>query len=104
MLTAELAVGELDVVWGFHVGVGEGEGLVVPCEICVLVPRAQVAYLGFTRVFFQQPLDQTVIFRCLKHNRYRRGQLNLRLPSINNPKSYPITISGLREYFLSVIS
>ena len=53
MLTAELAVGELDVVRGFHVGVGEGEGLVVPCEICVLVPRAKIAYLGFTRVFFQ---------------------------------------------------
>ena len=60
VLSAERAVGELHVVWGFDVVVGEGEGLVVPSIIGVLISRPEIDDASFGFWLAQRSADKLV--------------------------------------------
>lgn len=88
----------------FYVTVWECKILVIPSVVRILIFRAQITEFSLCKWFFEKTFYYIVVFGRLENDRYRRWQLYFRLPTkpILN-KKYPVTISGCKEYLLSLI-
>lgn len=104
MLTTKRPLWGFNVLWRFDMTVWKYKILVIPSIISVLIFRTQITQFCLSKWFFEKTFYYIVIFRRLENDGYRWWQLYFRLPtkSIFN-KMYPVTISGYKEYFLSLI-
>lgn len=96
MLAAEGPAGELHVVRGLDVGIGEDKALIVPGVVAVFVPGAEVDYPGLVPGVFEGLLDEAVVSVGLEDDGDGLGQFYLGVPSAS-VSEYPVSMSGRKE-------
>jgi hypothetical protein len=97
VLPAEGTVGELHVIGGLDVVVGEAEGLIIPRVVGVLVSRPQVAEFGLLPRLFEHPADEVVEAFTLENDGDWDREVQLGLPTNHSMHLYPVSRSERSE-------
>lgn len=102
MLSTERSIGKLHIIWCFNVAIWKFKTFIIPSIICILIARTEIAYFNFLFRMFEHTFDEMIISLILEDDGYGSGHIIFKLPSICY-NVYPVSISGRKEYDLSVI-